>query len=83
MLTRHGARASVTPFNVGNAKRRAASRGHRTFVPVASWRATRLASESRPGAPIRPPTHPPAELTVDDAVPDVMDFVVNVSTFTS
>ncbi|HZS62786.1 MAG TPA: hypothetical protein VFA43_26230 [Gemmatimonadaceae bacterium] len=80
LLERHGDRASVTPFNVGNAKRRAASRGRRTFVPFASWRATRWASESRPGGPIRAPSHPPAELTVDDAIADVMEFVVDVRT---
>ena len=78
LLTSHASHASVTPFNVGNAKRRAASRGRRTFVPVASWQSTRWASESKPGGPIRSPTHPPAELTVDDAVPDFMDFVVDV-----
>jgi len=80
LLSRHGSRACVTPFNVGNARRRAASRGHRTFVPVESWRTSRWAAEAPRGAPARSPSHPPAELTVDGAVPDFMDFVVDVRT---
>jgi hypothetical protein len=77
LLARHGARACVTPFNVGNARRRAASRGRRTFVPLESWLATRWAAEARPGYAARSPSHPPAELTVDHAVADLMDFVVD------
>jgi hypothetical protein len=77
LLARHAARACVTPFNVGNARRRPASRGRRTFVPLASWLATRWATEARPGAAMRSPSHPPAELTIDDAVADLMEFVVD------
>lgn len=76
LLARHGARAYVTPFNVGNARRNAASRGHRTFVPIESWRTTRWEPEARAGHPTRPRSHPPAELAIDHAVPDIMDFII-------
>ncbi len=77
LLARHGARASVTPFNVGNARRNAAARGRRTFVPIETWRATRWLAERRAGQAMRPRSHPPAELAIDHAVPDIMDFVVD------
>lgn len=77
MLERHAPRAYVTPFNVGNAMRRAASRGRRTFVPIEMWRATRWLAETRNGEPTRARSHPPAELAIDHAVPDIMDFVIN------
>jgi hypothetical protein len=80
LVARHGARACVTPFNVGNARRRPAPRGRRTFAPLQTWLATRWATEARPGTAMRSPSHPPAELTVDHAVADLMDFVVDVRT---
>jgi hypothetical protein len=76
LLARHGARAHVTPFNVGNAMRRAAPRGRRTFVPIDAWRATRWLAETSDGGQERARSHPPAELAIDHAVPDIMDFVV-------
>ena len=78
LLVRYGACACVTPFNVGNARRRAAARGRRTFVPLASWLATRWEAEAPRGQQIRPPSHPPAELTVDRSVPDLIEFVIDV-----
>jgi hypothetical protein len=78
MLERHGSRASVAPFNVGNARRRAAARGHRTFVPLACWLATRWETETASGRPARPRSARPVELTFADSVEDVMDFVVRV-----
>ena len=80
LLARHGARAYVTPFNVGNARRRAAARGRRTFVPIEAWRATRWLAETPAGHVMRSRSHPPAELAIDDSVPDVMDFVVDAVT---
>lgn len=36
LFDRHGDHAFLTPFNTGNARRAAAARGHRTFVPLGS-----------------------------------------------
>jgi len=36
LFARHGDRPFLTPINVGNARRAAAARGHRTFVPLAT-----------------------------------------------
>ena len=80
LLERHGTRAYVTPFNVGNARRHAAKRGRRTFVPIEMYRATRWSAEARDGEPMRARSHPPAELAIDHAVPDIMDFVVDCTT---
>lgn len=77
LLARHGERASVAPFNTGNARRKPAVRGRATFVPWATWRASGWRSESDGlGTPPRSRSHKPAELTVDHAVPDILDFVV-------
>ncbi len=81
LARRHAGRAFVTPFNVGNARRKAASRGRRTFVPLDAWLATRWRTEAPPGGAPRAPSHPPAELAVEGAVPDVMDFVVETRPF--
>jgi hypothetical protein len=76
MLARHGEAAFVTPFNVGNARRRPASRGQRTFVRLDAWLKTRWESEAPQGHPARARTHPPAEIAIEGSVPDLMDFVV-------
>jgi hypothetical protein len=77
LTRRHGARAAVTPFNVGNARRRPAPRGRRTFVPLDRWLFSRWQTEARPGEPARGRHHPPAELAVEGAVPDLMALVVD------
>lgn len=83
LLARHGARAAVTPINTGNARpfkgHPAAPRGHASFVPHATWLESGWASE-RAGLGMAPRrTEPkPAELVIDDAVPDIMDLVVEV-----
>jgi hypothetical protein len=76
MLARHGQSAFVTPFNVGNARRRPASRGRRTFVRLDSWLETRWESEAPRSGPARARTHPPAEIAIEGSVPDLMEFVV-------
>jgi len=76
LAARHGARAFVTPFNVGNARRRPAPRGRRSFVPLAAWLETRWKTEALPGSTARAPSHAPAELAIDDAVADIMDLVL-------
>ena len=77
LLARHGAAACLTPFNVGNARRRPAGRGRRSFVPLALWLEHRWRSEAEPGRSPRPASHPPAEIAIEDAVPDLMDFVLD------
>jgi len=79
LLLRYGARATVSPFNTGNARRRPAPRGRTTFVPWLTWCESGWRHEATGlGTRPRSRSHRPAELTVDGAVPDVMDFVVNV-----
>lgn len=78
LLERHGDAAFLTPFNVGNARRRPASRGRRSFVPFAAWLEDRWLSEAEPGRPPRPRSHPPAEIAIEGAVPNLMDFVLDV-----
>jgi Family of unknown function (DUF7002) len=79
LLTRHGRRAFLTPFNVGNARRRPAARGRRTFVPLEAWLATRWESEAERGCPTRARNHPPAEIAIEGSVPDLMDLIVEVT----
>jgi hypothetical protein len=76
LLARHGSRAFVTPFNVGNARRSPAARGHRSFVPLRAWLATRWDSEARPAERARPRSHPPAEIAVEGSVPDLDQLLI-------
>lgn len=77
LLARHAVRASVAPFNTGNARRKPAVRGRATFVPWATWQASGWRSESDGlGTTLRAKNHKPAELTIDRAVPDILEFVV-------
>lgn len=79
LLSRYSERAAVSPFNTGNARRRPASRGRATFVPYLTWYASGWQHEATGlGTRPRSRSHRPAELTVDGAVPDVMDFVVDI-----
>lgn len=77
LLAAHAARASVTPFNTGNARRQPASRGRRSFVPYQQWLSEGWASEAAPSRPPRTRSHRPVELTIADAVPEVMRCVVD------
>ena len=76
LLRRHGDRAFVTPFNVGNARRRAAKRGRRTFVPLSAWFDHRWESEAADGCAARARSHKPAEIAMEGSVPDLMDLIV-------
>lgn len=78
LLKRYGHSAFVTPFNVGNARRRPAPRGNRTFVPLDVWLATRWESEAKPGCSARSRNHPPVEIAIEGSVPDLMDSVIEV-----
>ena len=72
----YSSRAYVTPFNVGSARRRPAQRGRRTLVPLTEWRDHGWASEAPTGCRPRHPGHPPAELVIRGAVPDIFSFVI-------
>ncbi len=77
LLARHGARAALTPFNTGFARRQPASRGRSTFVPYAKWLKNVWMSETADRSDkVRPRRHAPVELVVADAVPDVREFIV-------
>ena len=79
LLERHGPAAFVTPFNIGSATRRPALRGKASFVPLAAWTEGGWAHlSSEPDLPLRSQSHRPAELTVRDAVPDAMNYVLRV-----
>lgn len=76
LLRRYRQSAFVTPFNVGNARRRPATRGLRTFVPLAVWFESRWQTEAPPGGRARARNHPPAEMAIEGSVPDLMEFVL-------
>lgn len=77
LVTAYGKRVAVTPINTGNARRKPALRGVATFVPLAEWVRSGWASEAAAcDIPSRRKSHQPVELTVIDAVPDIMRFVV-------
>lgn len=76
LLARHGQSAFLTPFNVGNARRRPAPRGLRTFVPFAVWLERRWETEAPRNSRARARSHLPAEIAVEGSVPDLMDFVL-------
>jgi len=72
-------RVAVTPINTGNARRKPAWHGAATFVPLAEWVRSGWASEAAAlGIPSRKRSHQPVELTVIDAVPDIMHYVVGI-----
>jgi len=79
LLARHGDAASLSPFNSGNARRNPARRGRSTFVPYAEWLRSGWATETAAvDARPRPRAHRPVELTIDGAVPDVLDMMTDV-----
>ena len=77
LMAGYGSRASVTPINSGNARRRPARRGAATFVPYAVWVKSGWASEAAAlGTKERSRSHRPAELTIAVAIPDAMRYVL-------
>jgi hypothetical protein len=78
LLTNYSAVATVTPINTGNALRAAAARNLTTFVPYERWLIDGWAYENIPGARPRRKSHRPVELTIAEAVPDIMAYVVAV-----
>lgn len=78
LIEQYAPQAAVTPFNVGNARRAAAYRSLSTFVPYNLWTNSRWQSESRlPGSKERPRCHKPVEFTVLNAVPNIIDFIID------
>ncbi|WP_448955320.1 DUF7002 family protein [Labrys neptuniae] len=78
LVDRYGDVLSVTPFNTGNARRRPARRGQRSFVPVHRWLAEAWSSECEPGRRPRAASHRPVELVASVSIPDIMAFCVAV-----
>jgi hypothetical protein len=79
LIAVHQEHVALTPINTGNARRKPARRGAATFVPFAEWVSTGWASEAEAlGTRARKRSHRPVELTVLDAVPDIMCFVVGI-----
>ena len=79
LLSCYHRNTALTQFNTGNARRKCARRGRETFVPYDEWVESGWAWEAK-GLKIRqrPLSHRPVELTVADAVEDVLDFIVDV-----
>jgi hypothetical protein len=71
--------AFVTPFNVGNARRKPARRSLRTLVPIDQWLANGWASEAVDGSRPRSRQHSPSELAVRGSIPDIMSYVTKVT----
>jgi hypothetical protein len=83
LIEQYGSQACVTPFNVGNARRKPSVRSLKTFVPFEVWISTRWESE-RPGHETsRPASHPPAELVVGCSIPDLSDFIIRVQSISA
>ena len=79
LLTQHAERIALSPINTGNARRRPAKRGRCTFVPYWVWVESGWSSETEGlGTRSRGRSHQPVELTVANAVSDIMSFVVRV-----
>lgn len=79
LVAAYGEHVAVTPINTGNARRHPARRGAATFVPFAAWVKSGWMTEFNAlGSPLRKRSHRPIELTILDAVPDMMRFVVDV-----
>lgn len=76
LAARYAGSLFVTPFNIGNARRRPAPRGWRTLVPLERWRLDGWAAEAAPGASARSASAEPVELVIRQDVPDAMSFVV-------
>ena len=78
LADRYGAAMFLTPFNIGNARRRAASRGWRTLVPLARWRLDGWTFETAPGRAPRDARAAAAELVIRGDAPDALAFVTRV-----
>jgi hypothetical protein len=79
LLAQHAQRIALSPINTGSARRRPAKRGRCTFVPHGVWVESGWSSETQGLSSLsRGRSHQPVELTVADAIADIMCFVVRV-----
>lgn len=79
LLDRYAEMTFFSPINTGNARRKPAMRGRGTFVPYAYWLESGWHSETAGlSGRTRYRSHRPVELTIEGAVPDIMDLVVRV-----
>src|SRR5215472_13711489 len=76
LLMKYSGLATVTPINTGNALRSPAPRNLTTFAPYQRWLVDGWAYEDIPGTRPRPRSHRPIELTISEAVPDILDYVM-------
>jgi hypothetical protein len=80
LLEAHQDQAFFSPINTGYARRKPAIRGQATFVPYATWLESGWASEAKAlGTTPRSRSHEPVEVTIRDAVPDVMEYVISIT----
>ena len=79
LLSRHAERIALSPINSGNARRKPAVRGKATFVPYEEWLESGWSSEAIGlGTRRRATSHRPVELTVERAVQDIMECLIDV-----
>jgi hypothetical protein len=79
LLARYAMHISLSPINTGHARRKPVMRGQSTFVPYGVWLESAWSAEaSGLNTRVRARSHRPVELTVHEAVPDIMDMVVHV-----
>ena len=79
LLRRHADRITLSPINSGNARRKPATRGKDTFVPYAKWLKSGWLSEVMGlGTRGRAGSHRPVELTVERAIEDIMECLIDV-----
>lgn len=78
LLKHYSAKAAVTPFNTGNARRAPARRSLATFVPYTLWLNTGWKSEAEAlGTKTRSAQHKPVELTIKESVTDIFEYVID------
>jgi hypothetical protein len=79
LLAQYAEQIALSPINTGYALRLPVKRGRCTFVPYSVWVDSGWSSETDGlGTPSRRRSHRPVELTIADAVSDIMGFVVGV-----
>lgn len=79
LLSRHADRVALSPINSGNARRKPAIRGKSTFVSYVEWSRSGWSSEAIDlGTSRRAMSHRPVELTVEGAIRNIMECLIDV-----
>lgn len=79
LIEHYGQHTSLTPFNIGNSRRKASARSRSTLVPYVKWVQNGWATETvAVGSRPRAASHKPVELTVAVRIPNIQDFVRQV-----